>query len=226
MDIEARDIRREQIQRTEANAKIRKVADDTAQCAASKTTSGPTSGASRHDTPAPSSAQKVADAICAAVKSAHHPKKSECVPKIIVQRNGEASTKLYAPVVQSASKQIFYSVPPRNIIYTQQVSSPANRETEGATVTYAATSSDVTRPPVIHNTATVNNRQSVVIAQPVSAINASNSQQAGGSSNQQAELSKEKTPDGPTADGDPSSRIVVSNLLRYLKNVKLYFVRV
>lgn len=90
---------------------------------------------------------------------------------------------------------------------------------------YATTSSEVTRPAIIQNT--IKNHQSIAMALPMSAdaINTSNNQQIGGSNKQQTGLAKEKTAEIPTADSGSSSRIVVSSLVEYLENIKLYFVK-
>lgn len=168
------------------------------------------------------------DTAYAVLESSHHLKTDDSVLKIASPQSSESnSIKLYAPVIQ-AGKQIYYSFPSSNIFYSQPVSNQASSESESSATLYATTSNDLTiRPPVIQNTATISKRQSVVMAESISAdVITNNIQEAEESSNQQAELLQEKTTDSPPAGSDSSSRIVVSNLLKHLKNVKLYFVKV
>ncbi|XP_025162944.1 uncharacterized protein LOC105185627 isoform X2 [Harpegnathos saltator] len=208
------DTRWEQSQRTEfkvaPSTEIREITENTAKrLASSSTISSPSLNIDQKNDISMQAGTCTPDATYAAIESNHHTKKSDSVPKIAMQHAENGPVKLYTPVIQSGT-QIYYSVPSSSIFYTQSISSRMSRETESTTTTsYAMTSNDVVRPPVIHNTATISNRQSVVI-RPINidTVNTNNSQQTKGSCNQQAGLPKEKTTDNLPASNGTSSKIV------------------
>lgn len=217
-------------QRTESEAVFNvgnsEIIEDTVECTASITKiSSPSSSASQKNDIFKQTGMSKVDEAYAIIESNHHSKINKSIPKIASpQSNENNSVKLYTPVIQSGNP-IYYSVPPSNIFYTRPVSSLTNLGNESAATLYATTSSNVIRPPVIQNTVTISKRQSLVAETITPDVVTNNSEEAGGSSDLQAELLKEKTVDGSPA-GNNSSRIVVSNLLKHLKNVKLYFVKV
>ncbi|XP_014478792.1 PREDICTED: uncharacterized protein LOC106746574 isoform X2 [Dinoponera quadriceps] len=206
------DIRREQSQRTEPNVELtsteilKKIAESVVKCAtsASQISSELPSNipGQKHNTSAQAGTHKT-DAVYATVESSHQPKKS--ASKIVVPQSSEL---LITPVIQS-SRQIYYKAPPTNLIYmnTQPISS--SRTTQKIESSYAAASSNATRPPVIQNTAMIKNRQSLVKAQPINkVIHTNNSQQTRGSSNNQQIGPPREETHGPTAGNESSSRIV------------------
>ncbi|EFN81878.1 G2/M phase-specific E3 ubiquitin-protein ligase [Harpegnathos saltator] len=213
------DTRWEQSQRTEfkvaPSTEIREITENTAKrLASSSTISSPSLNIDQKNDISMQAGTCTPDATYAAIESNHHTKKSDSVPKIAMQHAENGPVKLYTPVIQSGT-QIYYSVPSSSIFYTQSISSRMSRETESTTTTsYAMTSNDVVRPPVIHNTATISNRQSVVI-RPINidTVNTNNSQQTKGSCNQQAGLPKEKTTDNLPASNGTSSKIVAGPIL-------------
>lgn len=215
-----RDNKPEQGQRTESkivsNTETCDVIEDIAKYieSASKISSSSSSDGRKNDTHGQADAGKTFMEYATIELKDHHLKRSDSDSKIIAHwSNGIDSITLH-----SAD----YSVPSSN--NAQPISNIAE--------SYATTSSNVTQS-VIQSSATINNRQSVVASRPIieiDSINTTDNKQVGESSNQQAGLTKEKTPDAPPVDnGSSSSRLVVSNLfkrIKRIKNVKLYFVRI